>query len=460
MRFLLHLAGCFFHAMPDGLLALICRRIGWVLSTVMGERRRVLCGNLQRCFEGLSADEAWQMSRESFDRVVEMGLFVLLSPHFSVEEARRRFVAAESFSEALRDLAESPVPTVALVPHFTLMEAGTFSPVIVKNAPLIGALYRPLNQASIDRWVLETRERNGLKLISRRRGLSAANAFLKKNGSLIILPDQHAGAPGVLTTFFDRLISATELPGLLAARHGARVLAVAVRRVGFLKAEIHCDPLPTPSDPVELTLETERWLERKLRDDPVLRADWLWLHNRWRIGNARYFSLSYSAKRDAIASTLAFRGLKALRRLAVILVTLPDDVASASPFRSCLSELRISRPDAAIHLIGPPVVLEAFRADGLCEKACPLPGNGGRLSSETILGMRRCPPDIHLVFASGDAPALEAVRVGSPVRAGLASTYRRRRCFTRSGRVANVTDEASVSVVRNWLICECGMRPA
>src|SRR5690606_3208199 len=113
---------------------------------------------------------------------------------------------------------------LVLVPHCRLMEAITFLPQLIEREfPEVGVIYRPLKNPTVEQWVLCTRQRFGLRLLSRHEGFLDAVRILDGGGAVAILFDQNAGTIGSLTLFMDRLCSTTELPGLLAAKGKASV---------------------------------------------------------------------------------------------------------------------------------------------------------------------------------------------------------------------------------------------
>ncbi len=77
-----------------------------------------------------------------------------------------------------------------------------------------------------------------MRLLSRKEGFAEALKILRGGGCIGLLFDQNAGMQGVLTTFFGRVCSTTELPGLLAEKFWRRCPHVlSATGTGFWRVE-------------------------------------------------------------------------------------------------------------------------------------------------------------------------------------------------------------------------------
>src|SRR5262249_13642164 len=149
-----------------------------------------------------------------------------------------------------------------------------------------------------DAFVKESRERFGMKLLSRKAGFAEAQKILRRRGFVGVLFDQNAGTQGALTTLFGRVCSTTELPGLMAEKFGARVFGIFPRRLGFWRIEIGLARIAGDGSGEAVTLALNRWLETLLASDDNLCASWLWAHDRWRNQDIPEKRLRLEAKRD------------------------------------------------------------------------------------------------------------------------------------------------------------------
>src|SRR5204863_7511417 len=124
--------------------------------------------------------------------------------------------------------------TIVCSPHLACWEAQTAQPLLVPGPfPEFGIIFRPLHNPAANAFVQRSRERFGMKLLSRKEGFAAALKILRRRGFVGVLFDQNAGMQGALTTLFGRVCSTTELPGLMAEKFDARVFGTFPIRRAF-----------------------------------------------------------------------------------------------------------------------------------------------------------------------------------------------------------------------------------
>ena len=415
--------------LPDFFPAGLARFFGWLVY-VLPIRREVVLSNLHHAFPERS--EAWRrkVALESCRRMVEMGLFVLASPYFSEERIRKMFRADKSLSEGSARVDQSGAPGVILVPHFSLMESLTLIRVIYPELPRgleVGVFYRPFGNASLERWVKQTRERFAIRLLSRKKGFGEANGILRRNGRVAVLFDQHPGKPGALSVFLDRLVLTSELAGLFAEKHGAKAFAFYVERTGFwrgvVKSELVCDePLAET-----VTIRANAWLEEKMRGDDNLCADWLWAHKRWKVNDESSLRFCVRARRDVLAESLQFLGKAAAPRNERFWIRLPEEVSSAESVFPLVARLRAARFDAAITFLAEENVATVAKESGLAERVIVLPRAGRR---KFFRRLRQEYPDTLIVLTETAEGDREAKLTGAPQRMGMVRPGEKRRDLT------------------------------
>ncbi len=271
---------------PEFALAAASKALGTLLYYGYPARRRLMLTSLGQSFP--SKDRAWhkRIAITSCVRVVETGFLSLAAPFFDEARIRRMASASAATRSYCEELTTHPNPVVLATVHLAYWEGLTWLRLFVSpslSQTEIVTIYRPLRTPSLDDWLRKTRERFGVRMISRKAGLHAALHTLQRNGAASILFDQSAGSHGYLTKFFGRECSTTPLPGMLVERSGAKVCIIFTRRLGFWRFEI--DLVPVESDGTEkgVTVALNRRFERMLAEDENLCASWLWLHQRWRI---------------------------------------------------------------------------------------------------------------------------------------------------------------------------------
>jgi lauroyl/myristoyl acyltransferase len=262
------------------------RANAWALSWVLwGLRRKTITRNLAASFP--EKDAAWvrRIGRRSCRRTAEMGLYAIASPRLSEAEVRARIqVHPEVLAGPASLLGQGG--QVLFVPHFTLMEMMTAVKFLDADLGRYDwvTLYRPLDVAAADAWVKGSRERFGMRLVSRREGFGQTMQAVRNGQIAAILFDQstHLGAQ---MPFLGRPVATTDLPGIIAQRFKASARVFWAERIGFWRCRLRSHAL-TATDSVGLTLESNAWLEARLRSSDEACAEWLWAHDRWKHGLA------------------------------------------------------------------------------------------------------------------------------------------------------------------------------
>src|SRR5262249_48698422 len=141
-----------------------------------------------------------------------------------------------------------------------------------------GSIYQRLSNRLIDAHVRETRSRTGLLLFDRSEGFKPVIDYLRANGGLGVLSDQHSGDNGLWTPFFGRLASTSPLPALLAKRTGSTLFAAAVYTEGVARWRIvFTHAIETGDESIEsLTARANDVIEQQIRAVP---EDWFWVHD-------------------------------------------------------------------------------------------------------------------------------------------------------------------------------------
>lgn len=435
LLFLIKFTGWLTARSPEFVLRALASGLGALIYFGLPRRRQLILSNLHHAFPGRSTAWRRDIARESCRRLVETALLSLATPFLSAARFRTIVTASPGALAAFQRHAQDPAPTLICSPHLAYWEAQTAIGVTIPGAlPEFGTIFRPLDHPAVDAFVKSTRERFGLRLLSRKEGFAEALKILRRRGFVGILFDQNAGLGGALTTLFGRVCSTTELPGLMAEKFGARVYGLYPRRLGFWRVEIGADLLPHDGTGPAVTLGLNRWLEARLAADDNLCASWLWAHSRWRNQDVPTRRLRLEAKRDLLAADLAARNLTEPPRKTRIWIRLPNwlgDVVMALPL---LRAVRASRPDAEITLFAKAPFLPLLATWGVADQLHPLPRRGlgyfrhfWRLRGEY--------PDVWLLFTHSLRGDLEARLTGCRQRFGLIRHGKRRPLLSHAYRV-------------------------
>jgi len=306
--FLLYLAGWVIAHTPEALLRGLSVALGWVMYLGAGRRRHVMLRNLQAVYPDRPASWRRGVARESCHRMIETGLLALAAPHFSVERVRRMARLDPGATAFLAEIEKEPRAVVLGSAHLAYWEALTWLPVLTAvPMPEPSTIYRPLRNAALNEWIVRTRGRFGVKLLSRKSGIHAALHVLQRRGLVNVLFDQNAGGHGTLTTFFGRRISMTELPALLVSRTGADLRLMGTRRTAFWRMDIFVRPAPHDGTTAGILAALNIAFEDLLRADEGICASWLWAHDRWKINELPVELKKITEKRNLLAEDARFR---------------------------------------------------------------------------------------------------------------------------------------------------------
>jgi ADP-heptose:LPS heptosyltransferase/lauroyl/myristoyl acyltransferase len=448
--FLLKFLGWLTARAPEPLLRLGATTGGDFIFFCLPRRRRLVLSNLHHAFP--DQPPAWhrRIGRESCRRLIETGLLSLATPYLDAERYRKIVSASPRLLAAYAEHARSPAATLICSPHLAYWEAQTAQPLVIPGSfPEFGIIFRPLDNDAANTFVKNSRERFGMKLLSRKEGFAEALKILRRRGFVGILFDQNAGLQGALTTLFGRVCSTTELPGLLAEKFNARVYGIFPRRRAFWRVEIDVQPIAHDGSGSAITLALNRWLESLLGGDENLCASWLWAHDRWRNQDLPTRRFRLESKRDLLAADLVARDLTAPPRRTRLWIRLPNwlgDVVMALPL---LRAIRAGRPDAEIVLVAKKQFLPLLETWSVADRLHALPPRGAGYYAH-FRALRQEFPDVWLLFTNSLRGDVEAWLSGCRQRFGLIRRGKPRPLLTDAFRVPPDFDESAHHQLELW----------
>lgn len=451
---ILKLFGRLLAILPESIVAFICHCFGFLVALCMRRRRRITMRSLHHAFPDRS--EVWRRGvfRESTARLFEMGLFRLASAFFTPQRLKDTL---EVCPQALDDFkvygarqSKHGKPVVLMLPHMTMSEAGSQIGGQLDCLPPLHIIFRPLNQPAINEWVTAQRERHGVKMLSRKSGFNNGMAALRRGESVGILFDQDASKKGTTITFMDRIVSATDLPGLMAHRFKADVYVMLLERKSFWRAKLSMTRIPLGESPSEVSIRAHDVLAEYLRHDTNTAADWLWLHDRW----AHYFHahkrFSPPIKRDKIALSNRIHGHATTPRKTRLWIRLPNwlgDVVMALPI---LRAIREGRADFEFTFIGKAAFEPLVDRMGVSDRFIALPSKGAGYFN-TFRNLRFEYPDTYFLLTNSFRGDLEAYLTGCDQRFGMLRPGKRRPLLTNPYRLPEDVDETKVHQTEVWL---------
>jgi len=450
IKIALQITGWLLAHMPVILLRILSRALGHAGAVLLLRRRRLFLSNIDHAFP--ERPRAWKkmILHESACRVVETALLSLASPFFSDDRLRSLAEISPAVAQLFIEHAQQPKPLVLAPPHIAYWESltwlGLFVPVPL---PECGVIFRPLNNPAADAWIKASRERHGIRLLSRRDGLTEAFHILRRNAVVGVLFDQNAGNAGALCTLFGRVCATTELPGLLAQKFNARALAFYPRRLGFWKLRFEAGEISHDGTAAGVTIGLNRWLENALTSDDNLCASWLWGHNRWRHQHEPAKRLRLESKRDLLTADLTARNQTSLPRKTRIFVRLPNEPDRITATLPLLSAVRSSRPDAELTLIAKLQFLPLLKSWDIAEHLIALPRRGPGYFA-LFAKLRRRYPDLYLLFTDTLCGDIEAWLTRCNQRFGIVNPGQRRPLLTHTYTAPAATSNKPPFTSDHW----------
>jgi len=451
--------------LPTSIVACICHILGFFVAVCMPGRRRTTLRTLHHAFPGKS--EAWrrQVFRESTARLFEMGLFRPVASFFRKKRLEAVLEITQQSIDTMKQYEPGQTkyghPFIVLMPHMTMAEAGTLLPMYFPKMPTLHVIFRPLNQPSINEWVMAERERFGAKLLSRQSGYNDSMAALRRGEMVGLLFDQGASKKGTTITFMDRIVSATDLPGLMVNRFKADAYLMLTERKSFWRAKLTLQEIPRGKSPSELTIHAHDALESYLRRDQSTAADWLWLHDRWDHFSSANKRFRMPNKRNQLALSNRIHDYETIPRKTRFWVRLPNwlgDVVMALPI---LRAIRAGRPDFEFTLIGKAAFKPLVDRLDVADHFIPLPERG-ICYFKAFYALRESYPDTYLLLTNSPRGDFEAFLTRCQQRFGMIRPGKRRPLLTDAYVLPSELDETQIHQTAVWemMACRYGLEEA
>ena len=405
----------FASALPVRVLFALGKFMGWCAWLLLPRYRRLARHNLEIAFgHEKPGRELRRIARRHFE-LMSANLACGVKMGSMPPEKLVRHVETENLDAVHRELRAGR-SVILLLSHIGNWEL--FAQLIPHYADYarIGTVYQKLGNRYIDQDVSRKRAATGALLFDRSEGFHGPIELLRSGGLIGILGDQHAGDHGVWTPFFGRLASTSPLPGLLAKRTGAAVIAAAVHTVGPGRWRmVFTERIDSPGDSVNtVTGKGNLTIEEQIRRAP---EDWFWVHNRWKTPTPNFLLTHY--KRGVYVAPPQMEDLKPFRILIRGSNWLGDSIISMSAVRA----IKAGRPDAHLTILTPEKIAAVWRLVPEVDEVIGLTSRS--LFNAVRLIRRQQPFDVAILFPNSLRAALEVWLAGVPRRLGYRGHHRR-----------------------------------
>jgi len=415
--YLLYRAGlAIVSALPLRFLFAVGRFLGFCTWLVSGKYRRLAERNVAIAFaDEKSPRELRRLVRRHFQRLGANLLCSAKLTRMPPDKILQR-VKIENI-ESMASRFRAGVPVVLVLSHLGTWEL--FAQLMPKFVGYVrnASVYQKLGNPFIDEHVRRTRSQTGLELFDRQAGFEPVIELLRSGGGVGVLSDQHAGDHGLWTPFFGRLASTSPLPGLLAKRTRAALIAAGVYTAGPARWRVvFTERFDQPGASVTaLTSMINEVIQQQIRVAP---EDWFWVHNRWKTPQPNFLLARY--KRGVyLPPGISAHELKPFRILIRSSNWLGDAVMSVPAVRA----IKNGRPDAKVTIAGPAKIAPMWKLVPEVDAIISLP-NGSLLPAVSLL-KRRPAFDVAILFPNSLRVALESWLTGIPRMVAYHGHWRR-----------------------------------
>ena len=242
--------------------------------------QRLATRNLRLAFPEMDAATCTRLLREQWDNVGRTFFEFPLTDRLTPAAGRVEVVGMER----LHALAQGREGAVLISGHFANYEV--MAAVIAESGLDCRVTYRAANNPYVDRRIIDTRARYGVKLFAPKGGDGSRDLLksLRAGQSVSFMNDQKFNG-GVSGPFFGRVVHSAGAPTRLAIRFGRQLHPMSVQRLPKARFRV------TVHEPIQLedTGDRERdieagvrkinaFVEDRVRERP---AEWFWVHKRW-----------------------------------------------------------------------------------------------------------------------------------------------------------------------------------
>ncbi|MAH39817.1 MAG: hypothetical protein CML08_00215 [Puniceicoccaceae bacterium] len=280
--------------LPLRLSLSIGRCCGHLLYRCFPSRRKIVLKNIQIMkawaqSKGLSNSllelEAADLAKSIFIQNLENFIFalVLMSKPQAVIKQHLRFKNFEVIEKAAQDNKSLLILFAHKGPWELLTLTSQLVPGDLLYRKCVGAIYRPLANPFVDRWIKQIREKNGARLFSREDGFLTMVRFLKARGALFVAVDMRMkqGKPVLL---FGKPAASSTIPLKLEKMTGALPLFFVLNKINHTQWEIAFEELPvvdvhTAEGEVAFLRNINEFLEHMIAKNPM---DYFFFQDRYK----------------------------------------------------------------------------------------------------------------------------------------------------------------------------------
>ncbi len=270
--------------MPIEMCANVCRGVAWLVSDVLGFRRKIIEANLRGVYPDLSDDRCREMSRSMWYHLCLMGCEIAHAPRKIHDSNWRRYVFIKDKVQMTRYLIDYR-PLVAVSGHFGNFEMGGYVTGLLGMPSYTVA--RTMDNPYLDKFINEFRGFNGQFILPKDGSATAIQEVLDSGGILTLLGDQHAGTKGCWIDFLGRPAACHKAVALFTLSGNAPMMvSYCMHTDRPMHFEIGCTGVADPLEMDESLKDVKKltqWYNDRLADAIAKDPDqFWWVHRRWK----------------------------------------------------------------------------------------------------------------------------------------------------------------------------------
>jgi Kdo2-lipid IVA lauroyltransferase/acyltransferase len=279
IRLLIFLMG----SLPRKTLNAVSDRLGLLWFIIDKRHRNVVLKNVDKAYPGkFTAPELEVFAKKIFKNLASIIFEVAWSQRLTNDQLQK-YITVKGL-DSLTAAHKKGRGVIVLTCHMSNFELMTTS---LLNTNYRGfCLYRKLDFKPLDKWIHESRQRYGVKMISLKGASKKITKILRQEGIVATLLDQNVDwYEGVWVNFFNRPACTNGRLAALAVKTRAPVVPLFARRMGehYILEFLPEIPVQVTRDRIkDIEINTQNFttaIESMVRRCP---EQYFWVHNRWK----------------------------------------------------------------------------------------------------------------------------------------------------------------------------------
>jgi KDO2-lipid IV(A) lauroyltransferase len=271
-----------FGILPFWLLYLFSDFARFVLQHIMGYRKKVIRGNLERCFPEKSKKEIDKLVSGAYKNLTDVLVEGLKAFTMSDRQIKERHHILNP--EILSPYKNSGKSFIATPCHYGNWEWGSMSPSLYFDYPIV-VFFTPLSNPYLNKFIGKNRGRTGGILTSTRETTKTFDERTNIESIYIMAADQSPSkaSKAIWVNFLGQETAFLDGPERHARLRDIPVIFTDIQRVKRGHYELRLSFIsedPKNTKVGEITTAYAKKLEEAINNKP---ENWLWSHKRWKL---------------------------------------------------------------------------------------------------------------------------------------------------------------------------------